>query len=85
MKFINHYSIYFLSFFVKIYTSYLQAIQLVLTREGFRGFYRGLIPAIILYAPVASLTFGFYESFNRAWTHLPLRKLGRSRNNDSIQ
>lgn len=58
----------------KVYTSYLQAIELVRSREGFRGLYRGLFPAIILYAPVASLTFGSYELFNRAWNRLPLRK-----------
>ncbi|UJR15182.1 hypothetical protein I4U23_002143 [Adineta vaga] len=58
----------------KIYTSYIQAINLVLARDGFRGFYRGLIPAIILYAPVSALIFGFYELFNRAWDHLPLNR-----------
>ncbi|CAF1000166.1 unnamed protein product [Rotaria sordida] len=58
----------------KIYHSYIQAISLIWTREGYHGFYRGLIPAIILYAPVSALTFGFYELFNRAWDHLPIRK-----------
>ncbi|CAF2621201.1 unnamed protein product [Rotaria sp. Silwood2] len=57
----------------KIYYSYIQAISLILTREGFYGFYRGLIPAIILYAPVSALTFGFYELFNRAWNHFSFR------------
>jgi len=57
----------------KIYKSYIQAINLIWVRDGFRGLYCGLIPAIILYAPVASLIFGFYECFNRAWNHLPLR------------
>lgn len=77
--------IFLISFSSKVYTSYLQAIELVRSREGFRGLYRGLFPAIILYAPVASLTFGSYELFNRAWNRLPLRKFGRlrhtSRNN----
>ncbi|CAF1313972.1 unnamed protein product [Rotaria magnacalcarata] len=56
----------------KIYHSYRQAIGLIWAREGLHGFYRGLNPAIILYAPVSALTFGFYELFNRAWDHLPL-------------
>ncbi|CAF1028784.1 unnamed protein product [Adineta steineri] len=56
----------------KIYKSYMQAINLVWTHEGIRGFYRGSIPAIILYAPVSALTFGFYEFFNRTWDRLPL-------------
>jgi hypothetical protein len=59
-----------------MYTSYIQAINLVWTRDGFRGFYRGLIPAILLYAPVSALTFGFYELFNRVWDRLPLRDIG---------
>lgn len=62
--------------FLKIYRSYLQAINILWAREGFRGFYRGLIPAIILYAPISALTFGFYEMFNRLWDRLSLRDLG---------
>ncbi|CAF3591402.1 unnamed protein product [Rotaria sp. Silwood1] len=59
----------------KIYHSYIQAINLIWIRDGFHGFYRGLIPAIILYAPVSALTFGFYELFNRAWNHLPIQNI----------
>ena len=45
-------------------------------RDGFRGFYRGLNPAILLYAPASALTFGFYELFNQAWNRLSLTDNG---------
>ncbi|CAF0776890.1 unnamed protein product [Didymodactylos carnosus] len=58
----------------KIYKSYFHAIKTIWIREGIRGFYRGLIPAIALYAPISALTFGFYETLNHGWLLLDLNR-----------
>ena len=44
------------------YTDFSTTVRLILLEEGFRGFYRGLIPRAALSIPGAAMCWGTYES-----------------------
>ena len=74
----DEFHVYHFRLQLEIYKSYFGAVRSISIGEGVRGFYRGLIPAILLYAPVSALTFGFFDLFNRFWSKMPLKDYGQS-------
>ena len=50
------------------YTSIGCAFKSIASREGVRGFYKGLIPGIIKSAPASAITFAVYEAVTLAAT-----------------
>lgn len=48
----------------RIYTSVADAVHKIYTREGVRGFYRGLLSSMMLYAPESAFRFGIYQLLN---------------------
>ncbi|KAF9416245.1 mitochondrial thiamine pyrophosphate transporter [Podila epigama] len=54
---------------VKVYTSVLQAFQHIYQKEGVRGYYRGMSPALIQVIPYMGMMFGSYDTLKQlaAW------------------
>lgn len=52
----------------RVYTSVRDAVYKIYTREGVKGFYRGLLPSMLLYAPESAFRFGIYQALNSKWT-----------------
>ncbi|GAU88852.1 hypothetical protein RvY_01476-2 [Ramazzottius varieornatus] len=47
----------------KVYSSMFQSMRLIARHEGVRGFYRGVIPAVIQIVPYNGASFAFYAKF----------------------
>ncbi|XP_055348551.1 mitochondrial thiamine pyrophosphate carrier-like [Paramacrobiotus metropolitanus] len=47
----------------KVYNSLWQSLTLLRRQEGLRGFYRGLVPAVIQIVPYNGASFAFYAQF----------------------
>ena len=43
------------------------AIQDIMAKDGIKGYYRGLVPAVSLVGPQMSAQFGLYALFTRLW------------------
>ncbi|OQV12197.1 Mitochondrial thiamine pyrophosphate carrier [Hypsibius exemplaris] len=54
----------------KVYSSIVQSIYLIQRREGFRGFYRGLLPALLQTAPTSGFIFALYLHFQTMYRNL---------------
>lgn len=52
----------------RIYTSVRDAVVKIYTREGVHGFYRGLLPSMLLYAPESAFRFGIYQALSSKLT-----------------
>lgn len=51
----------------RVYSSITDACVKIATREGISGFYRGLLPSMMLYAPETAFRFGIYQALNSNW------------------
>ncbi|KAG0301466.1 mitochondrial thiamine pyrophosphate transporter [Dissophora globulifera] len=58
---------------VKIYTGVPQAFRHILRNEGFRGFYKGMTPALIQIIPYMGVMFGSYDTLKQAAAWLKAR------------
>ncbi|XP_055348837.1 mitochondrial thiamine pyrophosphate carrier-like isoform X2 [Paramacrobiotus metropolitanus] len=45
----------------KVYTSLMDSFRQIKRQEGYRGFYRGLLPGLLQIAPSSGLSFAFYS------------------------
>ncbi len=45
----------------RVYKNVRDAVQTIAREEGFRGFYRGLLPTLLRTVPAAVLTLSSYE------------------------
>lgn len=71
----------------RVYTSVSDAVRKIYTGEGVRGFYRGLTPSILLYAPEGAFRFGIYQALNSKftwWGSLWQRVLGKIDSNETV-
>ncbi|KAF9429562.1 mitochondrial thiamine pyrophosphate transporter [Entomortierella beljakovae] len=50
---------------VKVYTSVPQAFQHILHKEGIRGFYKGMSPALMQVVPYMGVMFGSYDTLKQ--------------------
>lgn len=51
----------------RVYKSIPDAIRKIYINEGVRGYYRGLLPSMLLYAPETAFRFGIYQFLNSNW------------------
>lgn len=51
----------------RVYRSMLHATGSIMHKEGIRGFYKGLLPAVLGVAPQMGMQFGMYASLQRMW------------------
>jgi solute carrier family 25 (mitochondrial thiamine pyrophosphate transporter), member 19 len=48
----------------RIYKGFFHAVERIATKEGIQGFYRGLLPSVLLTAPQSGIQFTFYNLVN---------------------
>ncbi|KAF8980854.1 mitochondrial thiamine pyrophosphate transporter [Entomortierella lignicola] len=74
---------------VKVYTSVPQAFQHIIQKEGIRGFYKGMSPALIQVIPYMGVMFGSYDTLKQfaSWlkTNTNSSKSARKSNSSSLQ
>lgn len=44
--------------------------KMIWGKDGIRGFYKGLIPALSLIAPQTAFQFAYYSTFRKLWKSL---------------
>lgn len=68
----------------RVYTSLADAVSKIYTREGIRGFYRGLLPSMLLYAPESAFRFGIYKALSSkmTWWGKMWQRIGSGNLND---
>jgi solute carrier family 25 thiamine pyrophosphate transporter 19 len=59
----------------RIYTSISDALRKIYKNEGMRGFYRGMVPSVLLVAPETAFRFGIYQFLNSHWSRVTERYL----------
>ncbi|KAF9898669.1 mitochondrial thiamine pyrophosphate transporter [Lobosporangium transversale] len=61
---------------VKTYTSVPQAFQHIIKRDGVRGFYKGMSPALVQVIPYMGIMFGSYDTLKRLTSWCKQRSYG---------
>lgn len=51
----------------RVYSGILDAVKKIYTNEGVRGYYRGLVPCLLLITPETAFRFGIYQFLNNNW------------------
>ncbi|CAH8452152.1 unnamed protein product [Heterobilharzia americana] len=54
----------------KTYASMSHAAVCIITREGPQGFFRGIVPSLLLVAPQTGMQFAIYHTFNQIVDHM---------------
>jgi solute carrier family 25 thiamine pyrophosphate transporter 19 len=52
----------------RVYSGIVDALRKIYAREGFRAYYRGLVPSLFLVAPETAFRFGIYKFLNTNWS-----------------
>jgi solute carrier family 25 thiamine pyrophosphate transporter 19 len=59
----------------RLYTSIADACRKIYAHEGMNGFYKGMVPSIILVTPETAFRFGIYQLLNSLWSRYVNRYL----------
>ncbi|OQV21961.1 Mitochondrial thiamine pyrophosphate carrier [Hypsibius exemplaris] len=62
----------------KVYESIFQSFGMISRQEGFRGFYRGIVPAVIQIVPYNGASFAFYSKFQEIFRSYSGKKSSES-------
>lgn len=56
--------------FLQVYNTLWQSLGLMARQEGMRGFYRGVVPAVIQIVPYNGASFAFYAKFQSIYRNI---------------